>query len=83
MIDKQAIYDMIEAGISEEEIAAQVGCSKGYVSDLARRKYGKKPKHDTGRIKALWRAGFSINQIMEDTHLSEEEVRRVVIHGKE
>lgn len=29
---------------------------------------------------ALWRAGWSINSIMYEMHLTEEEVRKVVIH---
>ena len=82
MIDKNKIYELYEIGAPLCDIAEHVGCSEGYVYDLIRKKYGKKPKRDAGRIRSLWAAGWSINQIMNDTHLTEEEVRRVVIHGQ-
>lgn len=80
MVDKRKVYRMYEAGHTCDEIASEAGCSYGYVSDLIRIKYGKQPRLDTGKIKALWRAGWTINSIMKEMHLDEEEVRKVVIH---
>lgn len=80
MVDKRTVYRMYEAGRTFDEIASEVGCSYNYISDLIRVKYGKQPRMDTGKIKALWRAGWSINSIMYEMHMTEEEVRKVVIH---
>ena len=80
MIDKKKIFAMYEAGQTCDEIASEVGCTSGYITDIVRVKYGKQPRMDTGKIKALWRAGWSINSIMKEMHLAEEEVRKVVIH---
>lgn len=78
MIDKQEVYSMYEAGHTFDEIASEVGCSYNYISDLIRMKYGKQPRMDTGKIKALWKARWTINSIMKEMHLTEEEVRKVV-----
>lgn len=77
-IDKQKLYALYEAGYSEDEIARQCGCTKNYTQDLIHRKYGKRPKYDTGKINALWKAGWSINSIMSEMNLTEEEIRKAV-----
>ena len=82
MIDKKTVYTLYEEGQTCDEIASAMGYTSGYISDLIRLKYGKQARLDTGKIKALWRAGWAINLIMKEMHLTEDEVRRVVIHEK-
>ena len=79
MIDKNKLYTMHEDGNTADEIAEAFGCSRGYVLNLIQRKYGKQPRFDTGKIRALWKAGWSINSIMYEMHLTEDEVRKVVL----
>ena len=80
MIDKKVLYSMYESGKTVDEIAEAMNCTRGYVLDLVQRKYGKQSRIDSGKIKALWRAGWSMNAIMKEMHMAEDEVRKVVIH---
>lgn len=79
LIDRDRVYSLYENGSTSADIAAEVGGSVAYIDELIMKKYGRRPHKDVGKIKALWRAGWSINMIMDDTHLTEDEVRSVVL----
>lgn len=78
-VDKDKMYELYDAGLSVDEIAENCACSRNYTLYLLQKKYGKIGKIDTGKIKALWRAGWSINSIMNEMNVSEDEIRKVVL----
>ena len=79
-VDKNKMYELYEAGHSVDEITEECSCSRNYALYILQKKYGKIGKIDTGKIRALWKAGWSINSIMYEMHMTEEEVRKVVIY---
>ena len=81
-IDRAKAYMMYEHGCTKAEITKEIGCTVKYLEELLRKKYGSNVgrKIDTGKIRALWEAGWSINKIMADMELTEQQVREVLFN---
>ena len=80
-IDKDKVMELHQAGLRNGEIAKEVGCSPGRVSNIIREiKEAAKPKKvninniDKGKVGALWRAGWPLSEIAFEMHCEKEDV---------
>ena len=77
------VIAMYEKGYTTSEIAERYGVSRSHVrktlSDTG--KYQPENGVDKGKVRALWKAGWSIQKIMYDCECTEAEAREI-IYGK-
>lgn len=53
---QRMISELREKGLTQTNIASQIGCSQNYVSDLERGLCGKRLSYDLGRkLEKLWK----------------------------
>lgn len=74
---KEKIIDKIELGVRPMDIAAELGCSRGYVSMLSKEGTGTKRMTTRHKIQIafLWGAGeLSIPQIAEKVEIGERRI---------
>ena len=75
---KTQVIDMYKGGMSKDAIADELGITYGYVKDIINGAGLKDPVVDVGKILALWKAGWDIASIMEDTGLTEDKIKEVI-----
>jgi len=78
MYDRKEMRRLYDEGYTDEAIASQIGCSRLYIQDL-RQRAGLEPNpepFDTGKMKALHRAGWSVHKIADEMGVEDEEIRR-------
>lgn len=76
--DRAEMRRLYDLGMRDKEIADKIGCSEYYVTDL--RENAKLPPNpepfDEGKMKALYRAGWSIHKIADEMRVEDSEIRR-------
>jgi len=74
-VDHEQVQKMYADGYSTAEISEATGAKPAYVERLTRE---QRRAVDCGKIRALWRAGWTVQMIMKDCNVDEETVQRVV-----
>ena len=77
-IDPEEVRKLSKGGMSQKDIAAQLGCSAGYVSTVIKKIGLQDQKIDKGKVMALHKAGWAQKDIAGDLHCEEKEVANVL-----
>ncbi|MDC4739145.1 helix-turn-helix domain-containing protein [Acinetobacter baumannii] len=64
---QKMICDLREKGLTQTQIATEIGCSQNYVSDLERGLCGKRLSYDLGRkLENLWKKNCLAQSITQE-----------------
>lgn len=77
-IKSEEVRKLSESGMSQKDIAKQLGCSAGYVSTVIKKIGLQDQKIDKGKVMALHKAGWAQKDIAGDLHCEEKDVANVL-----
>lgn len=77
-IDPEEVRKLSKDGMSQKDIAKQLGCSAGYVSTVIKKIGLQDQKIDKGKVIALHKAGWAQKDIAGDMHCEEKDVANVL-----
>ncbi len=83
-VNREQIIKLHQEGVSYQNIAESVGCSKSTVGKVLNEAgCSAKIFLDKGKVLALHRAGWKVKDIAGDMGITEEDVREVLTAKKE
>ena len=77
-IKSEEVRQLSESGMSQKDIAKQLGCSAGYISTVIKKIGLQDQKIDKGKVMALHKAGWAQKDIAGDLHCEEKDVANVL-----
>ena len=77
-IKPEEVKAMYQKGMSQKDIAKQLGCSSGYISTVLKKTGASSPQIDKGKVMALHDAGWASKDIAGDMHCEEKDVANVL-----
>ena len=77
-IDPEEVRKLSKGGMSQKDIAKQLGCSAGYVSTVIKKIGLQDRKIDKGKVMAMHKAGWAQKDIAGDLHCEEKDVANVL-----
>lgn len=77
-IDPEEVRKLSNGGMSQKDIATQLGCSAGYVSTVIKKIGLQDKKIDKGKVMALHKAGWAQKDIAGEMRCEEKDVATVL-----
>ena len=82
-IDRNQVIQLHNQGVRNSDIARTVGCHPSRVNKILREEKlfkSTRPRHiDKGKVRALWLAGWSVNEIAADVGHDPEFVKQTMV----